>query len=261
MTLNRKEYFGTILIALISFVAITAILLLEPIAQDTAYHRFIDSRKIFGIPNFWNVISNLAFIIVGIWGGYLIGVKKPPNLLNQIRYAYLVLFVGVALVGIGSAYYHLRPDNLTLVWDRLPMTISFMALLSIIIGEYVSVRIGKALFIPLLLVGSCSVVYWYLGELNGSGDLRFYVLVQYLPVILIPVFLLCFQSPYDGNRAYWLLLLIYIIAKIFEHFDAAVFSIQGIISGHSLKHLIVAFGLYLLANSYRRRKLSQFKRE
>lgn len=255
MTFNRKNKTGLVFIALISVSAATGILFLDPIAQDASYHRFEDIRQIFGIPNFWNVISNLAFFIIGIWGSYLIGVKKIPNLVSDIRYAYIALYLGVALVGIGSAYYHLWPDSETLLWDRLPMTISFMALFSIVICEFVSARAGKALFIPFLLAGTSSVIYWYFGEMNGHGDLRFYILVQFLPIILIPVILLCFRSRFDQTKAYWILILIYIVAKILEHFDAEVFSTLGFISGHSLKHIIAALGLYLLLVSYQRRKL------
>jgi len=59
-------------------------------------------------------------------------------------------FVGVFLTGIGSSYYHLYPDNRTLVWDRLPMTIAFMALFGAIVGEYISRRAARELFAPLL---------------------------------------------------------------------------------------------------------------
>lgn len=255
MTFNRKNRFGLVLIILISASATTGLLFLDPIAQDVNYHRFEDGRQLFGIPNFWNVISNLAFFIVGILGFYLTGIKKISNLLEEIRYAYIALYLGVALVGIGSAYYHLWPNSETLLWDRLPMTISFMALFSIVFGEFVSVRVGKALIIPLLLAGTSSVIYWYVGELNGNGDLRFYILVQFLPIILIPIILLCFQSRFDHTKAYWILILIYIAAKILEHFDAEVFSALGFISGHSLKHIIAAAGLYLLVVSYQRRRL------
>jgi hypothetical protein len=31
-------------------------------------------------------------------------------------------YVGVAAVGIGSSYYHLKPDDASLVWDRLPVS-------------------------------------------------------------------------------------------------------------------------------------------
>ena len=38
---------------------------LPPLPQDPTYHAFADRRTFFGIPNFWNVCSNLAFVLVG----------------------------------------------------------------------------------------------------------------------------------------------------------------------------------------------------
>ena len=172
---NRNNRLGRILIILVSAIALAGIFFIEPIAQSTQYHRFIDQRSFFGIPNFWNVVSNSGFFLLGIWGVYLLAIKKTANILQQISQFYLVLYLGVALVGLGSAYYHIRPDNMTLVWDRLPMTVSFMAFFSIVIAEFISVERGKIFFLPLLLAGFGSIAFWVLGELSGTGDLRPYV--------------------------------------------------------------------------------------
>ena len=247
---------GTILIYAITVVALVAVFILEPIVQDTAYHRFSDARELWGIPNFWNVCSNLAFLFVGFLGTYQFTNGEIKNRLPELHFAYIALFLGVALVSLGSIYYHLQPDNQTLLWDRLPMTIAFMALFTIIIGEFASARLAKQIFIPLILVGAGSAVYWYIGELNDAGDLRFYMLVQFLPVMLIPILLLLFQSHFDRVYAYWWLLLSYVIAKFLEYFDTEVFALSGFISGHSLKHFVAAVGLYLLLDSYRRRGFS-----
>ncbi|MEE8388841.1 MAG: ceramidase domain-containing protein, partial [Acidiferrobacterales bacterium] len=215
--------------------------------------RFSDSRKIFSILNFWNVVSNLPFLIVGVIGLYRIIVTGTLNVIGDIKISYILLFLGVSLVAFGSGYYHLWPDNQTLVWDRLPMTIAFMALFSIVISEFISARAGKALLLPFILAGASSVIYWHFSEFRGAGDLRYYAFVQFFPIIVIPVILVCFSSRCRGVNAYWLLLTAYIVAKVFEQFDGAVYSWLGIISGHSIKHVVVAFGLYILLVSYERR--------
>ncbi len=253
MTPEKKARFGLVVIALFCVLAVVGIGLLEPIAQDVAYHQFADSRGLLGIPNCFNVVSNLGFFAVGVWGIYQILIKPGLNIFNEIRYVYAVLYGGVIFVAAGSSYYHLWPDNQTLVWDRLPMTMAFMALFSIVLSEYISARMGKILFPPLLLAGVFSVIYWYLGELSGCGDLRVYILVQYLPLVLIPVILFFFSARFNQGSAYWLLLLAYVIAKLFEHFDAQIFAALGVISGHSLKHLVAALGLYWLLRSFQRR--------
>lgn len=255
MEAENKKKSGVILISVISVIALISVFTIDPIAQDVAYHRFSDNRQIIGIPNFWNVISNLAFLLVGVFGTSQLLSGAIKSRLSEIQFAYIALYLAVVLVSLGSGFYHLQPENQTLLWDRLPMTVAFMGLFTVIIGEFASVKIGKQLFLPLVIAGVGSVIYWHMSELNGQGDLRFYLLVQFLPMLLIPVFLLCFTSPFDRVYAYWWLLLSYIIAKLLEHFDAEVFSLLGFISGHSLKHIVAATGLYLLLNAYRRRKL------
>jgi hypothetical protein len=49
-------------------VSLVALLPLSPLLQDQSYHQFADQRELFGIPNFWNVVSNLPFIVVGTAG-------------------------------------------------------------------------------------------------------------------------------------------------------------------------------------------------
>ena len=249
----RNNRLGAALIFLVSAFALSGIFFIEPIAQSTQYHQFVDQRSFFAIPNFLNVVSNSGFFLLGIYGVYLLAIRKTANILQQIRPFYVVLYSGVALVGLGSAYYHIWPDNMTLVWDRLPMTISFMAFFSIVVAEFISVKLAKILFVPLLLAGFGSVGFWVYGELNGTGDLRPYVLVQFLPIILTPIILIIYRSSFDKTAAYWWLLVSYIIAKLFEHFDAEIFAALGFVSGHSLKHLAAAIGLFLLLMSYQYR--------
>ncbi|MCF6262461.1 MAG: ceramidase [Xanthomonadales bacterium] len=244
---------GLWLIAILTIASSLSLLFIEPIPQDISYHLFSDVKPAFGIPNFWNVLSNIAFAVVGILGLYNIYVSKSLVLIDSIRLSYALFFAGVSLVALGSGYYHLWPDNQTLVWDRLPMTIAFMALFSILICEFISERVGKVLLIPLILVGIASVFYWGYTEDQGVGDLRLYALVQFLPIVIIPVILVFFSSQFTKISGYWLLLLVYLAAKAFEHFDAQIFSALGFISGHSLKHIAAALGTYLLLLSYQRR--------
>ena len=244
---------GLILIAITALFALTVILSLDPIPQDATYHLFVDTRKIGSIPNFWNVITSVPFAIVGLLGLYQARLPNKLKIIEDTRIAYILLFFGTFLVSFGSGYYHLEPNNQTLVWDRLPMTIAFMALFSIIISEFISVRSGRTLLPPLILAGILSVVYWHFSEMRGAGDLRFYALVQFYPMLAIPVMLVCFQSKCSHVQAYWWLLLLYVVAKVFEHFDGEIFSLLGFISGHSLKHLTAALGMYVLLVFYRKR--------
>jgi hypothetical protein len=234
--------------------AIIAILNIDPIAQDPAYHNFADQRRILGIANFFNVVSNLPFVIIGIMGIRLVALHKATGGLAELQTMYLTFFVGTLLIGFGSAYYHYHPDNQTLLWDRLPMTIAFMALFGAIIGEYISTRLAWKLFIPLLLLGIASVVYWHVTELNGHGDLRAYALVQFLPILLIPLILWLFDSKLNGDKYIWGIIGAYAASKLMELFDAGLYSILGALSGHSLKHLFAAFATLMFYWALRDRR-------
>ena len=220
--------------------------LLDPIVQDTAYHNFADSRKMYAVSNFWNVVSNVPFLLVGI---YALLKLKVMVYEKQMHVAFVLLFMGVSLVAFGSGYYHLSPNNETLIWDRLPMAMSFMALLTIIISECISLEEGKKLLYPLLILGVFSVLYWAYND-----DLRLYMFVQFYPMVVIPFLLLFFNASFTLSRGYWYLLLCYILAKVFEYYDHAIYEILGVISGHSLKHMVAALGLYILVRVYMNRE-------
>jgi len=111
---------------IISAGVIAAAFFVDPIAQDPAYHLFVDQRAALSIPNFQNVMSNLPFAVVGLGGLFLI-LSNLRIVNNEAKPAWLVFFVGVFVTALGSGYYRLSPDNETLIWDRLPMTIAFMS--------------------------------------------------------------------------------------------------------------------------------------
>ncbi|HNG60439.1 MAG TPA: hypothetical protein PKZ52_11485, partial [Cellvibrionaceae bacterium] len=85
------------------------------------------------------------------------------------------------------------------------------------------------------------------------GDLQAYLLVQFLPMLIIPLILLLFPVNHSRPSAYWLLLVCYLLAKVCEHFDTVIYELGLGLSGHTLKHLIAAAGIFLLAVNYRRR--------
>ena len=252
---SSKRKLGYGLIVLTTLFALFWFVSNESISQDLSYHNFGDSRSVFNISNFYNVISNVFFFLVGVSGLYKILCTEKFHLIKEIKVVYIVLFLGTIMIAFGSGYYHLWPGNMTLVWDRLPMSIVFMALFTIVIGEFVSIRAAKRLFVPLLIVGIISVIYWYLTENQGEGDLRLYALVQFYPLVVIPVFLLCFKSRYTHVHAYWILFILYGVSKIFEYYDGIVFEYSGFISGHTIKHILSAVALSVLLVAYEKRRI------
>ncbi len=226
--------------------AAAGVFLLAPaIPQDQAYHLLADGRGWRGIPRFGDVMSNLPFTLVGIaglgalWRGWF-GVP-PMGEGDPVPFVYF--FAGVALVGPGSAWYHLDPNNSTLFWDRLPMTIAFMALVAAVLSDRISRAWVACRGLNLLVMaGAASVILWDYGEIRGAGDLRAYALVQFWPVILIPLVLYLFPEGRHVRMRYLMAALaFYALAKLFEHYDHGIFDLTGgAVSGHTIKHLLAA---------------------
>ena len=234
MNIYQKHW----IVLLVTFVTLAAIFFLPPIPQSLSFHHFADDRSLWGIPNFGNVASNLPFLIIGIVG--LLTVARAA-VSRAIRVTYIVLFLGVLLTGFGSAYYHWCPNNDTLVWDRIPMTIVFMSLLAATVTELVSRPLGIGLLLPLVAAGVGSVLWWHYTESFEKGDLRFYGWVQFYPMLAIPLILWLYYTPAVKAILPSLIWIVvwYAFAKVLEQLDYPIYHVLGI-SGHSLKHLAAA---------------------
>jgi hypothetical protein len=198
--------------------------------QVQSYHQFVDQRMFFGIPNTMDVLSNILFLIVGLMG-----------LAIQKNRSWLVFFISIVLVAPGSAYYHWAPNDFTLIWDRLPMSVGFMALYVILLSEHVSEKLEKTLPIAVLM-GLASVMVWVF-----TTDLRFYFWIQFSSFLTIPMILILYPSRYSHKSIYVYTLIAYALAKIVEVKDALIFEqTHHVISGHSLKHILAAVGIGLL---------------
>ena len=233
--------------------------LVPPISQDPKYHAFPDQRSFVEIPFALNVLSNIPFLLVGAMGLWFLLHRADtgpfsPFIESQERWPFVGFFAGLFLTGLGSAYYHWAPSNATLLWDRLPITILMMSLLAGVIGERVSPKAGSASLLPLVALGIGSVVHWYWSELHGRGDLRFYAFVQFGPFLLIPVMLVLFPDRYTRASDFWAALGLYMLAKIFEYFDAEVFAFGRLVSGHMLKHLAAAVSAYWILRMLKARR-------
>jgi hypothetical protein len=210
-----------LILLIIKIIILIIIFIQPPIYQDQAYHFFADNRYILGIQNFMDVLSNLFFLIFGF-----IGFK------NKISASWKIFFLGILLVAPGSAYYHYDPNDQTLVWDRLPMTMAFMGLIVAMLETHISLQWKNSL-IPMLLLGFSSVIVWV-----QTGDLRLYYFVQLSAILIIPLTICLFPNPKYAKK--WLLFafICYVMAKIFETYDKEIYEAFSYkLSGHSLKHL------------------------
>jgi hypothetical protein len=209
---NSKQVIITLSILLL----VLFLMLAPPLRQDQSYHAFADRRTILGIPNFWDVISNIPFLIVGLMG--LIAFRDLASRL---------LFLGVFFTAFGSGYYHLAPDNARLFWDRLPMTIAFMSLLALATNQ-------RRLVVPFVIVGVLSVIWWRL-----TDNLWLYGFVQFVPLVVLLVIAI------RREPGLWPVILFYGFSKITEHFDKQIYSVFPL-SGHTLKHLLAGIATWYI---------------
>jgi len=226
--------------------------LLPRMVQPEAYHRFADARAWLGIPNFLDVASNLPFLVVGLLGLRALRNHQHPGTAfghPWERGAFALLFAGVALVALGSGYYHLQPTSPRLFWDRVPMTIVFTALVGITIGERIGVEAARRVMPALLVAGIGSVMVW-----RATGDLRLYGFVQFFSALALLVLLVLRPPRYTRTSDLLWMLALYVAAKLLELGDRVVFALGGIVSGHTLKHLLAATATFQLVRHVRQRR-------
>ncbi len=214
------------------------LLLHGPIAQPERYHEFADRRAIFGLTNAADVLSNAGFAIVGLWGLARLWPARAHRAPSAAWPGYFLFLVALVLAAAGSSFYHLAPDNARLVWDRVPIALACAGLLAGVRADSrpdTNARLATAL---LAIAAIASVLWWRFTDIAGAGDLRPYVLVQGLPLVLIPVWQAVYAAPRDERLAFAAAILLYVAAKAAELNDEAIFSALGGLSGHTVKHLL-----------------------
>jgi hypothetical protein len=238
------------LAALVAFtvVCIAAAFLLPPIPQPLSYHDFADRRTIFGVPRFFDVASNVAFFAAGMLGLGIVAARRAAFASTAGRWPYVAFFAGLALVSIGSAYYHLAPDNARLVWDRLPITTTLAGLLLSQVADRVSVRAANAMLLPAVVVGAASVWFW-----QATDDLGPYGIAQGYAAIATLWIAIAFPSRYTrGSDLYWAFAC-FVVAKVCETYDEAIYRWLHVASGHTLKHLAAAAAGFVVCAMLARR--------
>jgi len=235
-------------------IAVAAVIV-PAMPQPLSYHVFADCRAFWSIPNFFNVVSNLPFLVGGAMGLALVWNGGGRFIDQREQLPYLVFFLGAFLTCAGSAYYHAAPDNPRLVWDRLPMTLGFAGLVSGAIAERVDLKLGSRALWPLLLLGVITVIYWYATERAGRGNLIPYAAYQAWSIAVIVLLIAAFPARRysHGGLLAWAALW-YGLAKVFETFDLQVYRfLHGTLSGHTIKHLLAAGAVFAVVRQLRRR--------
>jgi hypothetical protein len=210
-----------------------------PLAQDSAYNQFADTRCTLGLPNAANVLSNLPILLVGLYGfAWALSSGRSSQRLSR---GVTVFAIGLTLTAVGSAGYHLHPTNATLVWDRLPLAVAVGGALLVFGTAATSWRPTWPQCVLVASASAGTVAWWALtGSLWPS-----YVLLQLGGFLtLVCLVLARHLRSADG---WWTVVLAYTAFRLFEYFDRAVFVLTGqLVSGHTLKHLASAIAAFAL---------------
>ena len=210
-------------------------ILLPVIPQDPAYHRFADQRQWLVVPHAADVLSNIAFALVGLVGAVRLASDRRRRFSPSTEASLWCIVLGLVLTAAGSAWYHRDPTDATLVWDRLPMTLVFAGVLGAAIAQRVGDQLARVGLVVLFELGVASIVYW-----NMTGDLSLYVTLQFGAIAALVALLLLMRNPADPFRWAWVVAW-YVFAKVAEATDAQVWNAtHGFIAGHTLKHLFAA---------------------
>lgn len=238
---SRTPLKTTLIVTLIVFISV--LFFIDPIPQDQSYHQFADDHTYFNIPNFWNVSSNVLFVVFG-FGFFRVKGKKTDRFFRSVLILMGVGFIGT---GLGSAFYHWNPNNATLVWDRIPMTVVFVSFFMLLLHRYISELAAKINLYPAICIGVLSVLYWDYTEKLGVGDLRPYIFVQFFPLVGTLQIIVFERKNNTGSKFLVMAFVCYMLAKVFElKLDQLGLDAIGF-SGHSAKHVAASFSaLFLL---------------
>lgn len=194
-------------------------------------HPFIDARTLWGIPNALDVLSNLAFVPLGLWGLWLL--HRAPNVPLATRQAAAVFFAGLVLTCFASSFYHWAPSALGLTIDRAGMAVAFAGVLGLAAAEHVSLRSAPWVWGSVLAAGLLAAMLNFI-----MGAIAPWAVVQFggIAVVLWAAGQPALRTAL-GVR-WGVLIAVYAVAKLLELGDEAVFHATGdMVSGHSLKHI------------------------
>jgi hypothetical protein len=228
-------------------VVLAAIQFTSPrLTQNLAYHNFADTRWALGIPRFGDVVSNAALLAGGLAG--LAVLRRRRRGAPAVKAVQGIFFGAIALTALGSAYYHWAPDSQRLLWDRLPLGLVAATFPALILADRAKLDGASRWALGVWLAyGPLSVLYWYLGDAQGAGNLWPYHLVKLVGILMCLGFVALLPPRHTLGAMYPVGIALYVLAGVTEANDAAFYAATGLVSGHTVKHLLAALAVAGLA--------------
>lgn len=241
ITITRDESLLAALCALLLLAALFG----PAVAQPAHYHAFADQRSLWGVPHALDVLSNLPFALAGAAGLWLLRGEAAARIPPVQRACSALFFAGLLLTTLCSSWYHLQPDDAGLAIDRAGMSVAFAGVLGLVAATQVSDRAGRLLAVALLVLAPLTIILW-----TTTGNVLPWALVQGAGLVLILAFGLRASQP-GALQVRWVgVLAVYVLAKLLETGDHAIFQASGeLLSGHTLKHLVAALAAWPLLSA------------
>ena len=135
----------------------------------------------------------------------------------------------------------------------MPIAIGIMALLGATLNERIHPQLGSRLLPLLMAMGAGSLAYWHWSEQQGTGNLNFYIAVQFYSLLVVFLLVIFFPARYTRGSDIHVALAFYGLAKAAEFSDRAIYDLGHLISGHTAKHLLAAAGIYWILRMLKKR--------
>jgi 1-acyl-sn-glycerol-3-phosphate acyltransferase len=212
-----------------------------PVAELSGYFHFVDQREMLGLPRAMDILSNLPFLLAGLYGLFVLRRITPLDSSATFKPFAALFFIGLIVTAVGSAWFHLQPlSEGRLAADRLGMLVAFCGLVGLSSALNISLRSGIALAFFTATSGALSIHIS-----NSTGNALPWALVQFGGLSLIIGFAFLRTPKHHPKLGLWWIVVVYAAAKAFEMADQPVFDwTQQLISGHSLKHLVASLAAW-----------------
>ena len=204
-----------------------------PVTRTPAFHFYADQRTWLGIPHAGDVLSNLPFVIAGVWG-----LTRARELFARLA------CIGVIAIGVGSGAYHVAPDDTTLALDWGPIALALMLVTAAVIDDRLGSRAGRIALVIGPLLAVASVVSWIAaggtgdGATDPAGSVTPYGAVQAIGIAL-PALLALIVPGAIPRMPLLLAVALFATARLCAARDRELLDAIGV-SGHSLKHIVAA---------------------